>query len=150
MRDRVITIRLTPAQYQIVYNCATERDLEISQVIRMLVDSLETNPDKIKTDIEFHKEILQKKRQKLREIEQKIAKNRQKSSKNDTKNSKNKAVLEAKKPLWRALLRKFEPGKLHEKQRLKEWIEENTKTLNSSIREAVANELIKAAERIIL
>jgi len=150
MRDRVITVRLTPEQYKLVYNCATERDLEISQVIRMLVDSLESDPKKIKEELEFHKKIMQKKRQKLHEIEAKIAKNKQKMSKNEQKTAQNRAVSKVKKPLWRALARTFEPGKLHKKQRIEEWIKENTKTIDSSIREAVIQELIRAAERLLL
>lgn len=91
MKDRTITIRLSPDEYEIVYNISKEKRIDISQVIRKLINSAENNKKKIKEDMDYHKELYERKKERLEELEKT---EKQKKSKKDDLVSKAKEHIE--------------------------------------------------------
>ena len=165
-RDKTITVRLSPVQYDILYKKAGELDVEVSQAIRMLIESTETDPKRIMEDRDYHKIMYEKKKKMLDELETKKEEEFMKKKETKQENAKewkNKnmkdQIGEETKRLWFELTKEYSTKMKikddNEKEKIQKkilnWIEKNIQTVKSNqIRNEVKEKLQKNAKRFIL
>jgi len=70
IREKIITLRLTPEEYEIIYSFIKDRGLNtMSDGVRELLNHINNNKKQLLEDIDYHKGLYEKKKKRLKELE---------------------------------------------------------------------------------
>ncbi|MBW2981964.1 hypothetical protein KY343_03735 [Candidatus Woesearchaeota archaeon] len=72
MRDKPVTLRLTIEEYEVLFEFMKERNCHtMSDAVRILLDNINNNKKQLTNDMNYHKELYEKKKKRIEELDKK-------------------------------------------------------------------------------